>query len=119
MSRIRGILLDIDGVFHVSMAPLPGAASPLRWLGQNGYTFCFVTNTTTSASLTLARALQAIGLPIEPKQLMTAPVATANYLRQHYAGKRCWLLTKGNTAEDFAGIDLVHERADPAAMAVA
>jgi HAD superfamily hydrolase (TIGR01458 family) len=112
MSRIRGILLDIDGVFHVSMAPLPGAAATLRWLGQNGYTFCFVTNTTTSASLTLARALQAIGLPIEPKHLVTAPVATANYLRQHYAGKRCWLLTKGNTAEDFAGVDLVDERAD-------
>jgi len=56
--------------------------------------------------------LQALGLPIEPGQLVTAPVATANYIRQSYPGKRCWLLTKGDTAEDFAGIELVDERAD-------
>jgi HAD superfamily hydrolase (TIGR01458 family) len=112
MARIQGILLDIDGVLHVSMAPLPGAASTLRWLQQKGYPLCFVTNTTTAARHTLARSLQAIGLPVEQEQLVTAPVATAAYVRQHYPGKRCWLLTKGDTAEDFAGIELVEERAD-------
>jgi HAD superfamily hydrolase (TIGR01458 family) len=112
MPSIQGVLLDVDGVLHVSMSPLPGAASTLRWLGQNNYPFCCVTNTTTSARSTLARALQALGLPIEPGQLVTAPVATANYIRQSYPGKRCWLLTKGDTAEDFAGIELVDERAD-------
>ncbi len=43
---------------------------------------------------------------------MTAPVATANYIRQHFAGKRCWILSKGDTASDFEGIELVDERAD-------
>ncbi len=43
---------------------------------------------------------------------MTAPVATANYIRQHYPDKRCWLLTKGDTARDFAGINLVESHAD-------
>lgn len=112
MARIQGVLLDVDGVLHVSMSPLPGAAMTLRWLGQKNYPFCCVTNTTTVARSTLARTLQALGLPIEQAQLVTAPVATANYLRQHYAGKRCWLLTKGDTAEDFADIELVDERAD-------
>lgn len=112
MVRIQGVLLDIDGVLHVSMSPLPGAATTLRWLGQKNYPFCCVTNTTTSARSTLARTLQAIGLPLEREQLVTAPVATANYIRQHYAGKRCWLLTKGDTVEDFADIELVNERAD-------
>jgi HAD superfamily hydrolase (TIGR01458 family) len=112
MAQIRGILLDIDGVLHVSLSPLPGAAETLRWLAQNGYPYCCVTNTTISARLTLARNLQAIGLPVDAGQLITAPVATANYLRQHYAGKRCLLLTKGDTAEDFAGIELVEEQAE-------
>src|SRR5258708_7051699 len=109
MSRIQGVLLDIDGVLHVSMSPLPGAAETLRWLGQNGYRFGFVTNTTIYSRITLARLLQGIGLQIAPEQLLTAPVATANYLRQHYSGKRCWLLSKGDTAEDFAGIELVED----------
>ncbi len=112
MAKIQGVLLDVDGVLHVSMSPLAGAAETLRWLGQKNYPFACVTNTTTSARSTLARTLQAIGLPVEPEHLVTAPVATASYIRQHYAGKRCWLLTKGDTAEDFAGIELVDDYAD-------
>lgn len=112
MTTIRGILLDIDGVLHVSMQPIAGAAETLRWLEQQGYHTCFVTNTTTVARATLAQRLSGIGLPITEQQLITAPVATANYIRQHYAGKRCWVLTKGDTAADFAGIELVESRAD-------
>lgn len=112
MPQIRGVLLDIDGVLHIGMSPLSGAAATLRWLEQNNYLFCYITNTTTSARHTLTRGLQAVGLPIEPERLLTAPVATANYVRQHYPGKRCWLLTRGDTAEDFAGIDLVEDCAD-------
>lgn len=112
MTQIRGVLLDIDGVLHVSLTPLPGAASTIHWLARNGYPFRFITNTTTSARHTLARTLQSIGLPVAPEHLLTAPVATASYIHQHYPGKRCWLLTKGDTAEDFADIELVEERAD-------
>ncbi len=104
---IRGVLLDIDGVLHVSMQPIGGAAETLRWLAQKGYQTGFVTNTTTVARATLVQRLQQVGLPVTEERLLTAPVATANYIRQHFPGKRCWVLTKGNTAVDFAGIELV------------
>lgn len=109
---LHGILCDIDGVLHISMQPLTGAAETLFWLNQKGYRLCFITNTTTLARSTLLRRLQDIGLPIAESQLFTAPVATAHYIRRHYAGKRCWLLTKGDTAADFAGIELVESHAD-------
>lgn len=112
MATIRGILLDIDGVLHVSMQPIAGAADTLRWLDQHGYRTCFVTNTTTASRATLAQRLAAIGLPLSEQHLLTAPVATATYIRQHYPGKRCWVLSKGDTAADFAGIDLVAAHAD-------
>ncbi len=114
MSPVRGVLLDVDGVLHVSMRPIEGAVETLRWLERQSYRFCFVTNTTTLARATLAARLQSIGLPISEQQLMTAPMATASYIRQHLAGKRCWVLTKGDTIADFAGIELVgmHEEAD-------
>src|SRR5260221_1530202 len=107
MPAFRGVLLDIDGVLHVSMRPIAGAAETLRWLERQGYRTCFVTNTTTSSRATLVKRLQAIGLPLVEERAMTAPVATANHIRQHYPGQRCWLLTKGDTAEGFAGIELV------------
>jgi HAD superfamily hydrolase (TIGR01458 family) len=112
MTSIRGILLDVDGVLHVGMKPIAGAVDTLHWLDEQGYRTCFVTNTTTMARSTLAQRLRGIGLPINEQQLVTAPVATANYIRQHYVGKRCWLLTKGDTAADFAGIELVESHAD-------
>lgn len=112
MATIRGILLDIDGVLHVSMQPIAGAADTLRWLDQQGYRTCFVTNTTTASRATLAQRLAAIGLPLTEQQLITAPVATANYIRQHYPGKRCWVLSKGDAEADFAGIDLVESNAE-------
>jgi len=107
MTSIRGVLLDIDGVLHVGMQPIAGAVETLCWLEEHGYRTCFVTNTTTMARATLAQRLSEIGLPISEQQLITAPVATANYIRQHYAGKRCWVLIKGDTVADFAGIEVV------------
>src|SRR6266571_5743245 len=112
MPPIHGILLDIDGVLHVGMQPIPGAADTMHWLEQQGYLTCFVTNTTTQARATLAQRLSTIGLPIAVERLITAPVATASYIRQHYPGKRCWVLTKGDTLVDFAGIELVESQAD-------
>ena len=112
MANVRGVLLDIDGVLHVGMQPLAGAAETVTWLRQHGYATCFVTNTTTPARATLAQRLQEIGLPVDEQYLVTAPVATANYIRQHFPGKRCWVLTKGNTSADFAGIELVDSDAD-------
>ncbi len=111
-SQPAGVLFDIDGVLHVSMRPVPGGAETLRWLAAHGYRTCFVSNTTTMTRGTLARRLQEIGLPVSEEQLLTAPVATANYIRQHFPDKRCWVLTKGNTAEDFAGLNLVEDAAD-------
>ena len=112
MTPIHGILLDIDGVLQVSMRPIEGAVETLRWLDAHGYRTCFVTNTTTSSRATLVHQLQAIGLPIAEERVMTAPVATASYIRQRFADRRVWLLTKGDTARDFAGINLVSDHAD-------
>jgi HAD superfamily hydrolase (TIGR01458 family) len=112
MVSFRGVLLDIDGVLHVSMQTIAGANETLHWLERQGYQVCFVTNTTTSSRATLVQKLQKIGLSLEEQRVVTAPVATANYIRQHYPDKRCWLLTKGDTARDFAGINLVETQAD-------
>jgi HAD superfamily hydrolase (TIGR01458 family) len=112
MQAVRGVLLDIDGVVHISMQPIAGAAQTLSCLEQQGYASYFISNTTLMSRATLAQKLQQIGLPVAEQQLITAPVAAASYIRQHHPGQRCWLLTKGDAAQDFAGINLVDTRAD-------
>src|SRR5438045_6795784 len=112
MASFRGVLLDIDGVLHVSMQPVANANETLLWLEKQGYPCCFVTNTTTSSRATLVKKLKEIGLFLNEEHVVTAPVATANFIRQHYPGKRCWLLAKGDTARDFSDIHLVESHAD-------
>jgi HAD superfamily hydrolase (TIGR01458 family) len=94
------------------MKPIRGAAETLSWLRQQKYQTCFVTNTTTLSQAALAERLQQIGLPIPEHTILTAPVATARYIRRHFPGQRCWVLTKGATPVDFAGIELVEDHAD-------
>lgn len=117
-SALRGVLLDIDGVLHIGMQPIPGAAETINWLTHNGYAVHFVTNTTTMSRSTLAQRLQQIGLPVEERLLLTAPAATAHYLRQHYPAKRVWMLTKGDIGGDFSGIELVDMQAAHADVVV-
>jgi ribonucleotide monophosphatase NagD (HAD superfamily) len=44
---MAAILLDVDGVLHVSGQPIPGAADAVRRLRDGGHRLRFVTNATT------------------------------------------------------------------------
>ena len=68
MASFRGILIDIDGVLHVSMQATVGANETLHWLESQGYQVCFVTNTTTSSRATLVQKLRNIGLSLEERR---------------------------------------------------
>ena len=51
---MAAILLDIDGVMHVSGEPIAGASDAVRRLRENGHRLRFVTNTTTRSRTQLA-----------------------------------------------------------------
>src|SRR4029450_6697108 len=55
---MAAILLDVDGVFHVSGEPIPGGAEAVRRLREDGHRLRFVTNNTTRARATLAEELR-------------------------------------------------------------
>ncbi|MFQ5968167.1 MAG: TIGR01458 family HAD-type hydrolase [Acidimicrobiia bacterium] len=109
---IEGLLIDIDGVLVVSWQPLPGAFDALTWLRSSGLAFRFATNTTTRSRGRLAKDLEDAGFDIAANEIMTAPVATAEYLRRNHQDKTCFLIAKGDVDLDFDGIDLVEDNAD-------
>jgi HAD superfamily hydrolase (TIGR01458 family) len=103
---VRGALLDVDGVLHVSLDPIPGAAEALRALDRAGVACRLLTNTTTASRATLGQRLRDIGLPVGDEMLFTAPVATAEFIARRRPGARCYLIAKGDVAEDFAAAGL-------------
>jgi HAD superfamily hydrolase (TIGR01458 family) len=106
---MTAILLDIDGVLHVSGDPIPGAADAVRALRSDGHRLRFVTNNTTRARARLARELQAIGIDLDEDEVSTTPIAAGKLLE----GLRVLALTMASVREDLAAhVTLVEEDAE-------
>src|SRR5437868_10727708 len=105
---MAAILLDVDGVLHVSGEPIPGAADAIRRLRENGHRLRFVTNTTVRSRAQLATMLRSKSVELEDDEVQTAARAAVNVLR----GKRVLALTMQALISDLEGLDLVGEGAD-------
>lgn len=105
---MAAILLDVDGVFHVSGRPIPGGAQAVRRLRRAGHRLRFVTNTTVRSRAQLARELRALGVELREDELQTTAAAAARLLR----GRRVLALVMPAVVEDLAGLELVGEEAD-------
>jgi HAD superfamily hydrolase (TIGR01458 family) len=105
---MAAILLDVDGVLHVSWEPIEGAADAVRRLREAGHRLRFVTNDTTRSRAQLADQLRGFGIELEEDELQTTPVVAARAL----AGKRVLALTMAAIVEDLDGLELVGEGAD-------
>ena len=109
---IGTVLLDLDGVLVMSWRPLPGAREALGWLRTEGVPFRLVTNATMRSRAWIARALVDAGLPVEEDHIVTATIATAEHLRRHHAGARCFLLAADDALEDLHDIRWVEDGAE-------
>src|SRR5262249_61544745 len=74
---MAAILLDVDGVFHVSREPIAGGAEAVRRLREDGHRLRFVTNNTTQTRAALAEQLRSMGIELEDEELQTTPRAAA------------------------------------------
>jgi HAD superfamily hydrolase (TIGR01458 family) len=105
---MAAILLDVDGVLHVSGQQIPGAADAVAKLRDAGHRLRFVTNSTTRSRAALAEELRGFGVALQDEELQTTARAAARLLE----GKRVLALTMPGVVEDLEGIDLVGEGAD-------
>jgi HAD superfamily hydrolase (TIGR01458 family) len=105
---MAAILLDVDGVLHVSGDAIPGAAEAVRALRRDGHRLRFVTNNTTRSRAQLAEELRGFGIELDDAELQTTAAAAARVL----AGKRVLALTMHAIVGDLDGVELVGEGAD-------
>jgi HAD superfamily hydrolase (TIGR01458 family) len=105
---MAAILLDLDGVFHVSGRPVDGAAEAIRRLREDGHRLRFVTNSTTRSRADLAGDMRAFGVELDDEEVETTPRAAARTLE----GKRVLALTLAAIRSELEGVDLVGEEAD-------
>jgi HAD superfamily hydrolase (TIGR01458 family) len=105
---MAAILLDVDGVLHVSGEPIPGAVDAVSRLRRDGHRLRFVTNNSTRARATLAEELRAMGFELDDEELQTTPIAAARELD----GRRVFALVMSGIVPDLHGVELVGDTAE-------
>ncbi|MEA2557240.1 MAG: hypothetical protein QOG88_778 [Actinomycetota bacterium] len=106
---IEGLLLDIDGVLTVSWEALPGSVDAIERLIANAVPFRLITNTTTHTRHDLAQILQSAGFAVDARDIITAVVATAEYLRAAHPGAGVFVLSDGAPGADMESVNLIEE----------
>jgi HAD superfamily hydrolase (TIGR01458 family) len=102
------ILLDVDGVLHVSGEPIPGSVEAVARLREAGHALRFVTNNSTRTRSALAEELRAMGFTLEDDELQTTPRAAARELE----GRRVLALIMSAIVSELDGLELVGEGAE-------
>ena len=86
LSWLRGasaFLMDLDGVIYTGNTPIPGAREFLHALLDRGRQFQCITNNSTMTATQFTAKLRAMDMPVTESQVLTSPLATAVYLREH------------------------------------
>jgi HAD superfamily hydrolase (TIGR01458 family) len=102
------ILLDIDGVMHVSGEAIPGAVEAVGRLRRVEHALRFVTNNSTRPRARLADELRGLGFELDEQEIQTTPRAAARELE----GRRVYALVMSAIVPDLDGIELVGEGSD-------
>src|SRR6266487_4893467 len=105
---MAAILLDLDGVLHISGKPIEGGARAVQRLREAGHRLRFLTNNTTHSRSQLAKAIRGFGIELDDDELQTTPVAAARALN----GRRVLALTMPAIRDDLEGVELVGDSAD-------
>jgi phospholysine phosphohistidine inorganic pyrophosphate phosphatase len=115
--RVRGVLLDLDGVVYVGDDPVPGAAAAVDWLTREGIPHRFLTNTTSRPRRAIVDKLVGLGVDATEEQVLTPAVAALGWLRRRGL-RRPALFVPDATAAEFSELDPLPQDAERGAGAV-
>jgi NagD protein len=119
LSRIRHVVLDMDGTIYLGRKRFPHTLPFLASLARLGIGHSFMTNNCSHSRSQYVEQLRAIGIDAPANSIHTSAHTTAHYLSAHLPHvNRLFVLGTGGLFEDFrlAGFEIVDR--DPDAVVV-
>jgi HAD superfamily hydrolase (TIGR01458 family) len=83
LKHVRGILADMDGVWFVGDEPIPGAVAALARIRERNIPLRIISNTTRKTCEQLAAKMRAMGMHVEPHEVISTPRVAARWLHDH------------------------------------
>lgn len=92
MQDIRGVMLDLDGTVYLGDTVFPYTLDFLRTLDRKGIRHLFLTNNSSKGTSEYLQKFARMGIPCKPEELLISSHAAADYLKNHYPGKKVMVL---------------------------
>ncbi len=93
LSAFRYLITDMDGVLWHGREPLPGLVEFFQFLRRHDIRFVCATNNASTLPEKLAERLQSWGVDVQPEEIVTSSIATAEYLADTLpAGARLYVV---------------------------
>ncbi len=92
MRDLAAWLIDLDGVVYRGDRLCPGAAEFVRWLGEQGRKYLFLTNSSAGGRAQVAAKLTRLGIPCEARGVLGAGEAAVQALARRFPGGGVYLV---------------------------
>ena len=122
--RLRGILLDMDGVLYSADNIISGAVETAAWVRAQAIPHLFVTNTTSKSRAALADKLRSFGIPAHEGEILAhegeilTPAAAAAEWLHAQGGSEIALFVPPSARLEFAGLPCLPDDAESGASYV-
>lgn len=115
--KLRGVLIDLDGVLYEGDRAVPGAAEAVAWLGAAGVPHLFLTNTTSRPQRALIERLAEFEVVTTAENILTPPIAADRWLAENAPGPAALFVPEA-TATDFRSVPHLSDSAEQGAASV-
>lgn len=106
--KIKGVLLDLEGVLYVGDKLVDGAIECINKLKSHNLMIKYLTNTTTTPKKLITEKLKAFKLPVVESDIFSPVIAANNFLKQENIS-RVYLLANQELENDFENVVFVEE----------
>ena len=101
LKEVDCFALDMDGTIYLGEQWIDGAKDFLHAIEASGRSYVFVTNNSSKNPAVYAEKLERMGLSVTEDKIVTSGQATIWYLKQHFPGKKVFLLGNPLLQEEF------------------
>lgn len=113
LCQIKCFLLDMDGTFYLGDQILPGSLDFLAALQRTGRKALFLTNNSSKSASTYLQKLRRMGVEEPFLNVYTSGQAAGEYLIQHHAGKRVFLLGNEELRGELEALGVIINQSAP------
>ena len=115
VSKIRALLVDLDGVLYVEDEPVAGAREAVERLRAAGFALRFVTNTTAHSRERTLDKLDRLGFAVTERELVTPAALAVRHCRER-GRRRVALVMNDEVKRDFRELEEAGDAVDAVVM---